>query len=158
MPTYEAMFLMNPAVAPEWPAAEAEIRRLLDRGHAKVLAMKKWDDRKLAYEIEGHKRGTYGLVFFEADSQMVTPLERDAQLSEAVLRLLVLRHERITAEQIDKVMSAAAPPKHSDTRSEWGGDQRHERGPRFGGDRRPEPAAPASAPAVEEELEPAADA
>ncbi|MFO0973122.1 MAG: 30S ribosomal protein S6 [Phycisphaerae bacterium] len=127
--TYEAMFLMNPAVAPEWTAGEAEIRRILERAEAKVLGLKRWDERKLAYEIGGHKRGTYGLVFFEADGAKVLGIERDAVLSEAVLRLLVLRMDCPTPEKIEKMMTAAASRPY---------EGRGDHGPRdFGdGDRR----------------------
>ncbi len=112
--TYEGMFLLNPATTPEWTDGEAEIRRLLDRASAKILGLKRWDDRKLAYEIGGHKRATYGLVFFEAESDKIGPLERDAQLSESILRVLVLRADAMTPELIEKALAAAAPPRHTD--------------------------------------------
>lgn len=129
---YEGMFLMNPAVVPEWTDAEAEIRRLLDRAGAKILGLKRWDDRKLAYEIGSHKRATYGLVFFEAGGDKIGPLERDAQISEAILRVLVLRTEGMDQEKIDKVLASAAPPRQE--RYEGPRD----RGPgEFGGDRGP---------------------
>src|SRR5262249_21932779 len=111
--TYEAMFLMNPAAVPEWTDAEAEIKRLLDRAEGKILGIKRWDDRKLAYEIGGHKRATYGLVFFEADGDKIGPMERDAQISESILRVLVLRAEGMTPELIEKALAAAAPPRHA---------------------------------------------
>lgn len=127
---YEAMFLMNPAVVPEWTDAEAEIRRLLERAEAKILGLKRWDDRKLAYEIGGHKRATYGLVFFEAAGDKISPLERDAQISEAILRVLVLRTEGMDQEKIDKVLASAAPPRQERY------DGPRDRGPgEFGGDR-----------------------
>lgn len=130
--TYEAMFLMNPAVVPEWTDAEAEIRRVLDRAEAKILGLKRWDDRKLAYEIGGHKRATYGLVFFEASGDKIGPMERDAQISEGILRVLVLRTEGMDQEKIDQVLASAAPPRQE--RYEGPRD----RGPgEFGGDRGP---------------------
>lgn len=129
--TYEAMFLLNPAVAPDWPAGEAEIRRLLDRAQAKLLGMKRWDDRKLAYEISGHKRGTYGLVYFDAEGDKIGPLERDAQLSEAILRVLVLRVEGMTPEKIEQALATAAPPR-TERGDRHGGEHghRHDRPPR----------------------------
>lgn len=114
MNTYEAMFLLNPATVPEWTAGEAEIRRLLERAEAQIVALKRWDERKLAYEIGKQKRGVYGLVFFEAAGDKIAPLERDATLSEAVLRLLVVRADGMTPEKIEAVMAQAAPPKHGD--------------------------------------------
>ncbi|MCK6455979.1 MAG: 30S ribosomal protein S6 [Phycisphaerae bacterium] len=142
MNTYEAMFLMNPAVHPEWPAAEAEIRRVLERAEAKVLALQKWDERKLAYEIRGQKRGIYGLTYFEAAGDKIGGLERDAQLSEGILRLLVVRADGITAEQIEKVMSQIGQhrvPERGEP-GEYGDRPRHGRG-----EPAPESAAPRAA-------------
>lgn len=120
--SYEAMFLLDPAMASDWSAAEAEVKRVLDRAEAKVLGMKKWDERKLAYPIGRNKRGLYVLTFFEASPEKIGPLERDCTLSEKVLRVLVLRRDRLTPEKVEKEMTAAPPPKPTTGRGdEWSG-------------------------------------
>lgn len=121
MKSYEGMFLLDPALASDWPAAEAEVRRVLDRAEAKVLGLKKWDERKLAYPIRRSKRGLYVLTFFEAAPEKISPLERDCQLSEKILRVLVLRKDRLTPEHVEKAMTAAPPPKTPVRGDEWGG-------------------------------------
>ena len=45
-----------------------------------------WDRRELAYEIEGVKRGTYCLMYFEAEGSVVEVLRRELELDEQVLR------------------------------------------------------------------------
>ncbi len=129
MKSYEAMFLMDPAAASDWAAAEAEVRRILQRADAKVLGLKKWDERKLAYPIKRNKRGVYGLCFFEAPPEKISGLERDAQLSEQVLRVLVVRKDRLTPEEIEKALTAAPPPKSPARGDEWSS---RPRGPRPG--------------------------
>ncbi|MEE8169885.1 MAG: 30S ribosomal protein S6, partial [Phycisphaerae bacterium] len=104
MNTYEAMFLLDAALASNWEAAEGEVRRLLDRASAKVLGLRRWDERRLAFEIKRRKRGIYALAFFEAPGEKINDLERDARLSEMILRLLVLRREGWSAEQIEKAL------------------------------------------------------
>jgi len=163
--TYEAMFLLNPTVVSDWSAGEAEIRRLLERAEARVLGLKRWDERKLAYEIDGHKRGLFGLVFFEANGDKIGDLERDARLSEAVLRLLVLRAEGLTQERIDKALAAAAPPRTMDRGDPWSGSGGRDRrgGERFGGERHggpreraaAEPEATGGSPGAARAVEPA---
>lgn len=110
---YEAMFLMDPALATDWTGAEAEIRRILERAEAQVIGLKKWDERKLAYTIMRNKRGLYVLTFFETTPDKIAPLERDVQLSDKVYRVLVLRRDTMTSEAIEKVMAAGPPPKVS---------------------------------------------
>lgn len=113
MMTYEAMFLMDASLATEWPTAEAEVKRILERAGATIRGLKNWDERKLAQSIRQHKRGLYVLSFFEAPPDKIGGIERDVQLSEKALRVLVLRRENLTPEKIERALTAAPPPKTS---------------------------------------------
>ncbi|MBN2561257.1 MAG: 30S ribosomal protein S6 [Phycisphaerae bacterium] len=119
MRTYEAMFLMEPTLATDWPAAEAEINRMLERADAKLLGIKSWGERKLAYPIGHRKRGLYALSFFDAAPDKIPGLERDVQLSEKAVRVLVLRRDNMTPEAIEKVL-AAEPPAKTPARDDYG--------------------------------------
>lgn len=105
MNQYEAMFLFDPTFGNNIEDCETEIRRLMDRAKAEILFCKKWDERRLAYRIKGRKRGVYVLVYFKAPTSNITPLERDAQLSENILRLLVLRAEGVTLEMMERTVT-----------------------------------------------------
>lgn len=131
MKSYEAMFLLDPALASDWTAAEAEVKRILDRAEAKMLGIKRWDERKLAYSIGPNKRGLYVLCFFESAPEKIAPLERDCHLSEKVVRVIVLRHDRLTPEMIEKALNAPPPPKAPSRGDDWGGgrDRGFDRGP-----------------------------
>lgn len=97
--TYEGMFLLD-AGNPDFQAASEPVRTILDRNEATTLAFKAWDERRLAYEIKGRRRGLYVLSFFECDPLRLTEIERDCRLDERVLRVLLLRREGLTEEQI----------------------------------------------------------
>ncbi len=56
----------------------------------------------MAYRIKGRKRGVYVLVFFEAPPEGIPSIERDAKLSEDILRVMVLRAERLTRESMER--------------------------------------------------------
>ncbi|MEY2796215.1 MAG: hypothetical protein RIR10_1931 [Planctomycetota bacterium] len=98
--TYEAMFLLSQAVAADFAGAIAHIREVIARGNGSIIAMKKWDERRLAYEIEGQKRGVYILAYFTAPGPDIAHIERDCNLSEKILRAMVLRCDHLTAEEI----------------------------------------------------------
>lgn len=98
--TYEAMFLISQAVAADFSGVIAHLNEILARGHADVIAMKKWDERRLAYEIRGNKRGIYILAYFKASSEGVQHIERDCRLSEKILRTLILRADHLSAEEM----------------------------------------------------------
>ncbi len=108
MNQYEAMFLFDPTFASSFEACETEIRRLMDRAGAEIILCRKWDERRLAFRVQGRKRGVYVLTYFRCASDKITPLERDGKLSEHVLRMLVLRADRVTPEAMEKAFELHA--------------------------------------------------
>ncbi len=121
MRAYEGMFLFDPAAATEWANVEAEVNRLIGRVDGKLIACKRWDERRLAYEIRGRKRACYVLTYFRAPGDRIGVLERDVQLSENILRCLVLRVDHMTDEEM-KVASEKVPEPPSE----------YDRGDRYG--------------------------
>jgi small subunit ribosomal protein S6 len=97
---YEAMFLANQAAAASFGDLIAHINHLFERANADVLAMKKWDERRLAFEIEKQKRGVYILAYFTCPTDMVAHLERDVQISDQLLRVLVTSADHLSDEEI----------------------------------------------------------
>ena len=89
--TYEGMFLFDPSTATRWEAVEGEVGRIIDRAEAELIGIERWDERRLAYEVKHRKRGCYVLTYFRAPGSKVAGIERDARLSEMILRLLVVR-------------------------------------------------------------------
>lgn len=108
---YEGMFLVDAGRAGGGGGSEEtvnHIKGLLDRSGAQLVTLKRWDERKLAYEVEGHKRGVYYIAYFRADGGKLAGLERDCQLSETVLRALIVRKdEKFTEEQARNVKTIA---------------------------------------------------
>jgi ribosomal protein S6 len=137
---YEAMFLFNNTVARDWSAVTAEVQRLLGRIEAQLEVCVKFDERKLAYEIAGSKRGTYVLVYFQSRPEKITQLEHDAKLTESILRLLVLKADKVTDQRIAELKAhpaeqplvpLAAESRRSD--DDRGGRDRWDRGGDRGG-------------------------
>jgi small subunit ribosomal protein S6 len=112
--------------------------------------LKKWDERKLAYEINKQKRGTYVIAFFKAPGSAVAALERDVNLSEQVLRVLVTRADHLNQEEMAAVEPQPIQPREE--RNPWDRpsfDRGGDRGER-GGERRPRREEPAEAGANKE--------
>jgi small subunit ribosomal protein S6 len=108
--TYEAMFLFDSTFATDFSRVEREVSRLMERAGAEIVLCRKWDERKLAYDIKGRKRGCYVLTFFRAGSDKINGIERDAQLSESVLRMLILRADHMTLEDMEAACPTRAAP------------------------------------------------
>ena len=69
---YEGMFLLSQSEAADFNGAVAHIEEVLGRGQAELLAMRKWDERRLAYEIDKQRRGVYILTYFRAPTSSIT--------------------------------------------------------------------------------------
>ena len=114
---YEGMFLVDSAEAgANWDGVIAAIRRILEKAEVEIVSIRKWDDRKLAYEIKGKARGTYILCYFRADGQRNQDIEKAVQLSEKIIRVLILSAEQMTAEDIEKDTPAIRAEKEKDKR------------------------------------------
>lgn len=99
---YEGMFLVDSALAAQdWQKILDEVQRVMDRAEAEVVSLRKWDERRLCYEIHGKDRGTYILVYFNCETSKIGAIERDVQLSELITRVLVLRTDKMSPEEIE---------------------------------------------------------
>ena len=93
---YEALFLVNQtALATDAEGTIAHVQEMLDRAEAETLTLQQWDERKLAYPIEGQKRGTFLIAYFKARPTQIANIERDCNLSEQVLRVMFVRADHM---------------------------------------------------------------
>lgn len=97
---YEAMFLVSQSAAADLGGIVEHLKGILARAGATLIALCKWDERRLAYEINKQKRGTYLLAYFSCDASKVAQIERDCNLSEQILRTLILRCDHLTIEEM----------------------------------------------------------
>tara|TARA_R110002072_G_scaffold42064_14_gene118283 strand:+ start:3040 stop:3579 length:540 start_codon:yes stop_codon:yes gene_type:complete len=97
---YEAMFLASQTAAASFGDLIDHINSLFERAGAEVISMKKWDERRLAYEIDKQKRGVYILAYIKCPADMVPHLERDVVISDKLLRVLVTSADHLTEEEI----------------------------------------------------------
>lgn len=101
---YEGMFLVDSALAAQdWQVIIDEVQRIMDRAEAEVVSLKKWDERRLCYEVQKKSRGTYILAYFNCETSKIGGIERDVQLSELITRVLVLRTDRMTPGDLEKL-------------------------------------------------------
>jgi small subunit ribosomal protein S6 len=130
---YECMFLLDTnKVAGDIKEAANQLHTVLEQNEAEVLASRPWDERKLAYPIQGHKKGLYYLTYFRTEGKNVSGIERDFAHNELILRMLTTK---INPKLVD-VMLRVARDEHAvalptvNEASEGGGDADVRRSPR----------------------------
>ena len=114
---YEAMFLLGPSFATEIENAQKLVRGMIEKHDGQIIVMKKWDERKLAYELEGQKRGLYVITFFKALSAAIGAIEREVNLSDQVLRVLITRADHLNADEMAAVEPQPIQPREE--RNPW---------------------------------------
>ncbi len=99
---YEIMYLVdNNAVRAGWNEAKASVTGLIVKHGGKVLSARRWEERKLSYPIKQRRRGTYLLVYAELGGDGVATLRRELDLTENVLRYLILSAEAVPAQELE---------------------------------------------------------
>ena len=87
---YECLFLLDPTkVSGNVEAAKTQLHTILEKYGVQIIASRPWDDRKLAYPIDGHKKGLFYLIFYSCESTKLTEMQHDFRLNELILRHLV---------------------------------------------------------------------
>jgi small subunit ribosomal protein S6 len=156
---YEAMFLLPASAAAEVDKSITTCRGIIERHGGAILVIKKWDERKLLYEVKKQKRGLYVIAYFTAPGNAITGIERDVNLSEEVLRVLVTDAEHMNQSEMEAVEPQPIQPREERSwdrppMGEGGGyggdrgdrgDRGGDRGSDRGGERRPRSEAPAGA-------------
>lgn len=100
MSLYEAMFLLdNRQANRDWDGSLDSVKALVTKHGSEIVRCEKWGERRLAYDIDGRRRGTYVLMYFNAEGEAVNRIYRESELSELVLRVLMLKVNVLPPEE-----------------------------------------------------------
>lgn len=70
-----------------------QIPTMIEKAGGEVLASRLWNEQRLAYPIQGQRKGAYWLTYFRMETERVTDFDRACRLNDNVLRNLTLRVE-----------------------------------------------------------------
>ena len=86
------MFIFSPnSFARNPAAAAATVETLVGDAGGKLLASRLWNEQKLAYPINGHRKGTYWLSYVRVESTNLAKFNRACQLNDSILRHLAVK-------------------------------------------------------------------
>jgi small subunit ribosomal protein S6 len=112
---YECMFLLDTnKVAGDVTSAEQQLLTLVQKHNAEPLAYRPWDERRLAYPIEKHKKGLYYLMYFRTEGKNVATIEHEIALNEMIVRSLIIKIDpKLVDTMLALVKSEHAPALHA---------------------------------------------
>ena len=89
---YEGLYILNSELYARSPdEISGQMAAYIEKTGGEVLLSRLWDERRLAYPIQGHKRGTYWLTYFKIDPLKVKELTRQFQITDSILRFMFLK-------------------------------------------------------------------
>jgi len=91
MRNYELMYIIRPDVEQETVQAVVEKFQGIIANGGEIVKHDIMGKRRLAYEINKHREGTYVLVQFTAEPAVVSELERVLKISDEIIRHIVVR-------------------------------------------------------------------
>jgi len=90
---YELTVVISPSVADDEVTAtlEKKVSQFITERGGSITEVKPWGRKKLAYPIKNYTEGNYVLTLFKMDPKLTAELESSLQLSEEILRHLLVR-------------------------------------------------------------------
>ena len=107
---YDGLFILNPEAYSRNPEdVSGAIAKTIESLGGTVRVSRLYEERKLAYQIDGHRRGTYWLTYFRLATDQLQVLNRLFQLNNNVIRFLITRVDSRLEETL--VQHALQPAK-----------------------------------------------
>ncbi len=89
---YELILIISPEIADEnLDTTIDKISQFITKKGSAISDTERWGKRKLAYPIEHFMEGSYVLIRFESRPTLTKELEESLQVSEEVLRHLLIK-------------------------------------------------------------------
>ena len=108
---YEGMFLLDSnRYARDPGGVSGQVVQILEKCGGEILASRLWSEQKLAYPVDGHRKGTYWLTYFRMDSQRQGELTRACRLNENILRNLIIRIDDRLVDTLVRHATTAGTP------------------------------------------------
>ena len=107
---YEALFILDTAKYNRDPETVSnQISETIESMGGQVRVSRLWEERKLAYPIKNHRRGTYWLAYFRLDTDKVADLNRQFQLNGSIIRFLLTTIDpRLEDALVDNALNGPA--------------------------------------------------
>lgn len=92
---YESMLILDSnKYAQDTNGVSGAIGDLVTKLGGEVQVSRLWNEMKLAYPIDGHRKGTYWLVYFKLESTKLVEFNSQLRINENVLRSMTLKVDK----------------------------------------------------------------
>jgi small subunit ribosomal protein S6 len=107
MNLYEKIMILDPNLDENGvnDVVERAKEKIIKQG-GEILKTENWGSRRLAYQLKKQEKGFYLLLLFKAPPSTILDLEHFARVSDAVIKIMVVRISK--KKQVEAVMASVA--------------------------------------------------
>ncbi len=92
MRKYETIFILDPDLEEEQATSTIEkIKGIITQANGEILKLEDWGKRKLAYDVKKKSKGHYILIHFLGSPALLSELERNFRVMDAVIKFQSVR-------------------------------------------------------------------
>ncbi len=103
---YEGMFLLDSGkFAADHDGTANQVIGILEKAGATVVAHRPWQDGRLAYPIDGHRKGVHYLSYFRMKTDALKDVARACKLSDVILRHLIIKQPLVLFDAMVAALS-----------------------------------------------------
>ena len=89
---YECLFILDSnRYARDTQAVAQGISDMVTNNDGEIPVTRLWNEQKLAYPINGNRKGTYWLTYFSMEGTSLSAFERSCRLNDNVMRNLTIK-------------------------------------------------------------------
>ena len=113
---YEGMYILDSTRYIRDPdAASGLLEEMIRKAGGEILVSRLWEERRLAYPINGQRKGAYWLIYFKVESGQITGIRRQCQINDMILRTLFLKVDPRIVDAVVAHAQTATPTYPSET-------------------------------------------
>lgn len=99
--SYEGFFIFDSnRYGRDQAGVSSQIEKIVTKLGGEMLVSRLWEERRLAYPINGQRKGAYWLSYFKLESTQLPALNRELELSESILRSLIIKVDERLVEAL----------------------------------------------------------
>lgn len=114
MRKYETIFILDPDLEEEQTLSVIEkVKGIVTQANGEILKVEDWGKRKLAYEVKKKSKGHYLLIHFLGSPALLSELERNFRVMDAVIKFQSVRLSELQASSSESPSLDEMPEEES---------------------------------------------
>jgi small subunit ribosomal protein S6 len=110
--TYELMLILDPNAYAKDPGGMANmVKEMIEAHGGSLLANRLWNEQRLAYPIDGHRKGVYWLCYFNLAGPELAKIERQCVITDSIIRHLAIKIDPRLTETLVAMALGERPMK-----------------------------------------------